>query len=359
MSASQVGAGGQLRAAVGAHLTHGGTPPFEPPDNSPDCGTHRSSAYRIMTLELRRPRAAPLTVLWFLQTAGALVFASYFLFGLIGLCSLTFCVAVGLVSASKAIVATTAYLVSIAVWRPQYARGWPFHWFLYSRMVDWVLGYHDATCIREGEAPDPSGRYLFAMCPHGVFGVCRSFSGGSLWRELFPGIAARWGSFGGAFFLPGVREFSLSCGCLDAGRPTLTRAIKRSENIMLLPGGSRELLLTDGASNVTKLVLRDRTGFVRLAIEHGMDLVPGFCFGEKVSDDAYAGDHVLCTCTRRTCGRGIHAARSASAAVHRVRCGSTPLPCDLSGLEVGACSILACSYYTATRSSGRRLVMRA
>ena len=28
MSASQVGAGGQLRAAVGAHLTHGGTPPF-------------------------------------------------------------------------------------------------------------------------------------------------------------------------------------------------------------------------------------------------------------------------------------------------------------------------------------------
>ena len=66
-----------------------------------------------------------------------------------------------------------------------------------------------------------------------------------------------------------MREFSLSCGCLDAGRPTLTRAIERGENIMLLPGGSKELLLTDGTSTATQLVLLERTGFVRLAIEHG------------------------------------------------------------------------------------------
>ena len=78
-----------------------------------------------------------------------------------------------------------------------------------------------------------------------------------------------------------MREFSLSCGCLDAGRPTLTRAIVRGENLLLLPGGSKELLLTDGTSTATQLVLLERTGFVRLAIEHGLDLVPGFCFGEK------------------------------------------------------------------------------
>ena len=120
------------------------------------------------------------------------------------------------------------------------------------------------------------------MYPHGVYGVCRAFSGGvDCWRTLFAGISARWGSFGAAFKLPGVREFSLSCGCLDAGRPTLTRAIRRGENIMLLPGGSKELLLTDGTSTATQLVLLERTGFVRLAIEHGLDLVPGFCFGEK------------------------------------------------------------------------------
>ena len=41
------------------------------------------------------------------------------------------------------------------------------------------------------------------------------------------------------------------------------------------------MMLTDGASTETKLVLKDRKGFVRLAITHGMALVPGFCFGEK------------------------------------------------------------------------------
>ena len=66
---------------------------------------------------------------------------------------------------------------------------------------------------------------------------CRAFSGGQLWLKLFPGIAARWGSFSGAFYLPGVREFSLCCGCIDASRPVLTRAIERGENLHLLPGG--------------------------------------------------------------------------------------------------------------------------
>jgi len=39
--------------------------------------------------------------------------------------------------------------------------------------------------------------------------------------------------------------------------------------------------LTDGTSTDTKLVMVDRKGYARLAIENGMDIVPGFCFGEK------------------------------------------------------------------------------
>ena len=41
------------------------------------------------------------------------------------------------------------------------------------------------------------------------------------------------------------------------------------------------MMLTDGNSKATELVLKDRVGFVKLAIQHGMHLVPGFCFGEK------------------------------------------------------------------------------
>jgi len=174
------------------------------------------------------------------------------------------------------------YTLQLFFYRPHLSQGWPNKWFLYGWLCDYILCYHDATCIREGPKPDPSGRYLFAMYPHGVYGVCRAFSGGVRnWRALYPGIFARWGSFGAAFWLPGIREFSLFAGCLDASKPILEKAIRRGENVILLPGGIDEMNLTDGSSKETRLVMLDRKGFAKLAIENGLDIVPGFCFGEK------------------------------------------------------------------------------
>ena len=226
----------------------------------------------------RRPLYHPVGAM---QLISALFFASYFFFWAFGAAGLVLCVRAGFISPGAALALCAAYLASFAVYRPQNGRGWHFSWFLHSSFVDLVLGYHDSTAIREGPPLDPAGKYLFAMSPHGIFGVCRAFSGGTLWSQMYPGITARWGSFGGAFFIPGVREFSLCCGCLDASRPVLERAIRRGENVILLPGGSKEMMLTDGTSAETKLVLADRKGFVRLAVRHGMDLVPCFCFGEK------------------------------------------------------------------------------
>jgi len=177
---------------------------------------------------------------------------------------------------------TGLYFMQLLLYRPHNYRGWP-PLLLYSRLTDFVLHYYDGVCLREGPAPDPAGRYMFACYPHGVYGVCRAFSGGNRnWGQLYPGISSRWGSFGMAFFLPGVREFSLFCGCLDAGKPTLLRAInKYKQNVTLLPGGIDEMQLTDGTSTNTQIVMSDRKGYAKLAIETGSDLVPGFCFGEK------------------------------------------------------------------------------
>lgn len=225
------------------------------------------------------PAEQPL--LAFFQLFAALFFSSYFFFWIFGLVGLYLSMRWALLSMSGAALLLGVYVAQIMLYKPHKGKGWHFEWFLYSRLVDLVLGYHGGTCVREGPAPDPRRRLLFAMAPHGVFGVCRAFSGGTAWRKLYPKITARWGSFGGAFVLPGVREFSLCCGCLDASRSVLTRAIERGENVILLPGGEKEMMLTDGESTETQLVLGDRKGFVRLAVTHGMDLVPGFCFGEK------------------------------------------------------------------------------
>ena len=70
-------------------------------------------------------------------------------------------------------------------------------------------------------------------------------------------------------------------GCLDASKPVLRSAIDHGENIMLLPGGIDEMGLTDGASSITKLVIADRKGFTKLALETGCSIVPCFAFGEK------------------------------------------------------------------------------
>ncbi|KAK3245060.1 hypothetical protein CYMTET_45351 [Cymbomonas tetramitiformis] len=236
------------------------------------------SSTGVMTLRFgRSTRVAGI----FAQTFCALIFATYFFYWLYALIIAAMLIWTGLMSVNVFAACTVAYFTSLFIYKPQNGKGWPFHWFLYSSFTDAVLGYHDSTVIREAEL-DTSRKYMFAMSPHGVFGVCRAFSGGAkAWKRMFPGVSARWGSFGGAFFFPGVREFSLSVGCLDASRPVLKKAMKRGENIILLPGGITEMSLTDGNSKETLLTQSNRKGFVKIAIEGGMDVVPGFCFGEK------------------------------------------------------------------------------
>lgn len=209
-----------------------------------------ADAQNLVLHRRRRPIWHPVGVL---QIIAALWFSSYFCFWLVALLAVWSLVQLGALSASSAAVLVLAYLGQIVVYRPQNSTGWPFAWFRYSGVVDLVLGYYNATCIREGPPLDPQGRYLFAMSPHGIFGVCRAFSGGSLWRQMYGDIRPRWGSFGGAFFIPGVREFSLcsglasrgtgrpaalfltaasaALGCLDASRPVLERAIARGEHL--------------------------------------------------------------------------------------------------------------------------------
>jgi len=220
-----------------------------------------------------------------LQTVCALIFSSYFFlwpfFGsiwlLLGFLEWVSWTHLGLVA--------IAYFLQIGIYKPHLTGGWSPIWLhvpRFTALVDNVQGYHDGTLIREGPQPDEEHtQYMFAMYPHGIFGVCRAYSGGTAWRQLYGSITARWGSFGAAFYWPGVREFSLWAGCLDASKPVLKRAIASKENIMLLPGGIKEMIMTDSANPDTKIVTLDRKGYAKLAIEEGLAIVPGFCFGEK------------------------------------------------------------------------------
>merc|ERR1719353_574756 len=81
-----------------------------------------------------------------------------------------------------------------------------------------------------------------------------------------------------AFWIPGVREFYHALGCIDASKPSLKCALYQGSTVIVCPGGASEALYTDPDEDVA--LLSGRTGFIRLAFEHGASVVPAYTFGE-------------------------------------------------------------------------------
>ena len=81
------------------------------------------------------------------------------------------------------------------------------------------------------------------------------------------------------FFTPFMRDIVLWAGCMDVGRATFEDLLARGRSVLAIPGGQREMEYTDARSTVLTFV--KRTGFVRLALQHGAELVPVIAFGES------------------------------------------------------------------------------
>lgn len=175
-----------------------------------------------------------------------------------------------------------AYLASIVLYRPHLGRGWWWGRPLYESSIwDGVAGFLDTTFVREAPLA-PDRQYIFAICPHGILSVVRALFLGSTFPKLFPSVYGRWVGATPQFLAPfGCRETMLLLQAIDASKKVLLKAIGRGESLLLLPGGTKELMLTDPSSSVTRFACRDRLGFVRLAVASGMPVVPVVCFGEK------------------------------------------------------------------------------
>lgn len=59
------------------------------------------------------------------------------------------------------------------------------------------------------------------------------------------------------------------------------QALKDGFSVSLYPGGSKEIYTTNPYTAETKLVLRIRQGFIKLALHYGAPLVPIYIYGEK------------------------------------------------------------------------------
>ena len=80
------------------------------------------------------------------------------------------------------------------------------------------------------------------------------------------------------FLVPIVRHVVTWLGLAPANRASFRRLLAGGGTVLLVPGGVQECLVLQHGEEV--VFLKQRLGFVKLAMEEGAALVPCFCFGQ-------------------------------------------------------------------------------
>lgn len=130
----------------------------------------------------------------------------------------------------------------------------------------------------------------FLLLKYSSFGAAGNFATNySKWSNLFPGIRSKLVTLRMNTLMPLVREFPLSCGVSAATTNSLATLLNQSNDtnddeytsngVILVGGGMREQAYT--YPNTYKFVLKQRRGFVKIALQTGASLVPAISFGEN------------------------------------------------------------------------------
>lgn len=130
---------------------------------------------------------------------------------------------------------------------------------------------------------DASGHYLFCYHPHGVqsAGAFAFASVASGFDELFPGLTCSVQTLSMNFKFPVTRENLIALGAGDASKACLLNALRGSpgSSAMLVTGGAKESMYAHPGDS--RVVMKDRMGFVKVAMTAGASLVPVWGFGEN------------------------------------------------------------------------------
>jgi 2-acylglycerol O-acyltransferase 2 len=119
---------------------------------------------------------------------------------------------------------------------------------------------------------DPNERYMFGYHPHGIISVgcfvnfAADANGVS---EMFPGIAIKPATLENNFFVPFWREIILRLGVISVSAKSLNNVLSQGGGnaVLVVPGGAAEAL--DAHPGTHSLTLNRRSGFFRIALQHG------------------------------------------------------------------------------------------
>uniref|UniRef100_A0A8D2IQ16 Acyltransferase n=1 Tax=Varanus komodoensis TaxID=61221 RepID=A0A8D2IQ16_VARKO len=137
--------------------------------------------------------------------------------------------------------------------------------------------------VKTAELP-PTRNYVLGSHPHGIIcaGAFATFCTESTGFSLaFPGLRPSLALLAGLFYLPVYRDYMMSSGMVPVHKRSLDSLLRGGPGraVVIVVGGAAESL--DCAPGEHRVHLLRRRGFVRLALQHGADLVPVYSFGEN------------------------------------------------------------------------------
>ncbi|KAM6159016.1 2-acylglycerol O-acyltransferase 2 [Rhynchocyon petersi] len=152
--------------------------------------------------------------------------------------------------------------------------------FVWKYMKD----YFPVTLVKTAEL-DPSRNYLAGFHPHGVLAagaftnLCTESTG---FTSIFPGIRSHLMMLSLWFRVPFFRDYIMAGGLVASDKESASHLLSRKGGgnlLAIITGGAKEAL--DARPGAYRLLLKNRKGFIKLALMHGAGLVPIFSFGEN------------------------------------------------------------------------------
>ncbi|GMR59931.1 hypothetical protein PMAYCL1PPCAC_30126, partial [Pristionchus mayeri] len=168
-------------------------------------------------------------------------------------------------------------------WDSPYKGAYASRYFLNLRIHKWFTGYFPLSIHPTSQLPADKN-YLIGFHPHGVISISayNFMSNGTGLMDRFPNINFHLCTLVGQFWMPLRREWFMMHGLINCSKESLKYVLggpKTGEAAVLVVGGAEEALDAHPGKHV--LTLKNRKGFIRLALQTGAHLVPCFAFGEN------------------------------------------------------------------------------
>ncbi|XP_076453482.1 2-acylglycerol O-acyltransferase 2-like [Babylonia areolata] len=145
--------------------------------------------------------------------------------------------------------------------------------------------YFPITLIKTCDL-DPSRNYIFPCHPHGVmcFAPFLHFSTeASGFSDQFPGLEPHLMTLSIQYKYPLFREYMMCSGAVDVAKESIEWHLhthpKGGQALAIIVGGAPEAMEAQPGSTVLKI--KERKGFIKMALKHGASLVPVYSFGEN------------------------------------------------------------------------------